>query len=51
MTEAPVAISPDVLEAARPAAAAVLEASIAADHPAPPVVPAPSVAPLLFVEL
>ncbi|CAH3163317.1 unnamed protein product, partial [Porites lobata] len=36
MAEAPVAIPPDVLEAARPAAAAATEAPIAGDNPAPP---------------
>ena len=63
MADAPVAISPDVLEAARPAAAAATEAPIAGENPAPPaeevgwflsflsVVPAPSVVHLFFVEL
>ena len=63
MAEAPVAIPPDVLEAARPAAAAATEAPIGGDNPAPPaeevswflsflsVVPAPSVVRLFFVEL
>ena len=63
MAEAPVAIPPDVLEAARPAAAAAPEAPIAGNNPAPPaeevswflsflsVVPAPFVVPLFFVEL
>ena len=63
MAEAPVAIPPDVLEAARPAAAAAPEAPIASDYPAPPaeevswllsflsVLPPPSVVRLFFVEL
>ena len=63
MAEAPVAIPPDVLEAARPAAAAAPEAPIAGDNPAPPaeevswflsflsVVPAPPIVRLFFVEL
>ena len=63
MADAPVAISPDVLEAARPAAAAAPEAPIAGDNRAPPaeevswflsflsVFPAPSVVRLFFVEL
>ena len=36
MAEAPVAIPPDVLEAAGPGAAAAPEAPIAGDNPAPP---------------
>ena len=63
MVDAPVAIPPDVLEAARPATAAAPEAPIAGDNRAPPVeevswflsflsvVPAPSVVRLFFVEL
>ena len=63
MAEAPVAIPPDVLEAARPTEAAAPEAPIAGDDTASPaeevswfvsflsVVPAPSVVRLCFVEL
>ena len=63
MADAPVAISPDVLETARPAAPAAPEAPIAGDNRAPPaeevswflsflsVVPAPSVVRLFLVEL
>ena len=63
MAEAPVAIPPDVLEAARPAAAAAPEAPFAGDNRAPTaeevswflsflsVVPAPSVVRSFFVEL
>ena len=63
MADAPVAIPPDGLEAARPAAAATPEAPIAGDNRAPPaeevswflsflsVVPAPSVVRLFLVEL
>ena len=63
MAEAPVAIPPGALEAARTAAAAAPEAPIAGDNRAPPdeevswflsflsVVPTTSVVPLFFVEL